>query len=68
MVVVLALIGVMTEVLAFSFVVLSDAPDGVLEVVEDSGLMLDTGAVMVDSLPSRVLGSARMKELKCSPI
>lgn len=49
--------GVMSELSTVSTVVLSDAPVGVAELAEVSGLMLNAGAVMVDSVISEELDS-----------
>lgn len=51
-------VGLMMELLIVSIVVLSDVPDGVSEVVEVTGLMLNAGAVIFDSVISRELNSS----------
>lgn len=64
----LVVVAEMMEMLAVFVVVLSGARDEVPEVVEEAELMLDAGAVMVDSSASKEMGGTRMRELKSSPI
>ena len=52
------IVGLVMKLMTVSIVVLSNVPDGVSEVVEATGLMLNAGTVMVDSVISSELSSS----------
>lgn len=66
--VVVVVVEVVMARLVVSVVVLSGVTDSVPEVVEDTRLMLEVGAVMVDSVADTELGGARMEKLKSGSI